>query len=262
MKISIRRFSETKKDKENLKIAAAGGLAIGGIPLNIISNKNLGGNKKLLIDESENKALTEKLIKESGKKGIQIKTIDHPVLKGNAMYHTEKDVVLLGKGKSKFNQADVLAHELGHAEHYKKRGGSVIGKIAHSGAVRFPGALSMYKLREASVLAGVNGYTLGRKVKDQDGKSTTTDKIRRIAPAAIMAPVLISEAAASRQGLKMLKKAGASKQTMSKARKSLGSALGSYAGLAAVPVGINELGYQLGKKKSSKKEETNNDKKD
>ena len=260
MKIRIKRFSETK-DKENLKIAAAGGLAISGIPLSYVSRTNLGKNKKLLIDESENKALIERLKKESEKKRIKIKTIDHPRLKGNAMYNTRNDVVSLGKGKSKFNQADVLAHELGHAEHFKNRSGSVIGKIAHSG-IRYPGAIAMHRLGEASILAGVNGYTLGKKVKDQDGKSTIADKIRRAAPAAIMAPVLIAEAAASRQGLKMLKKAGASKQTMSKAKKSLGYALGSYAGVAAVPVGINELGYQLGKKKGSKKEKTNNDKKD
>ena len=69
----------------------------------------------------------------------------------------------------------------------------------------------------------------------------------RLKPAALVAPVILSEAAAARRGLKMVKAAGASSATMSKARRSLGGALGTYVGEGLVTTAIGEGSYHLGK---------------
>ena len=83
-----------------------------------------------------------------------------------------------------------------------------------------------------------------RGARKQVGKSV-------IAPTLITAPLLVAEGAASRKGLKMLKEAGASKESMKKARKTLGHAFGTYVGAATKPMlttaGGTGVGYGVGK---------------
>jgi hypothetical protein len=64
--------------------------------------------------------------------------------------------------------------------------------------------------------------------------------------AAISAPLLITEGAASTKGLKMMKKAGASKQLMKAAKRDLGNAFGTYATMAAKPIASELGGHGLG----------------
>jgi hypothetical protein len=83
----------------------------------------------------------------------------------------------------------------------------------------------------------------------QEGKKTNKwDKIRSVAvPAALTAPLLIAEGKASLNGLKAMKKAGASKELMNQSRKKLGAAWSTYASDAVKMVGAGGAGDITGK---------------
>ncbi len=251
--LSRRLFSNKKKksnkdkdksslsDKEKGLVIGVGG-AGAGIGLNVASFNELQRDRNL-IDKGENERLTKKLYEKAKAQGTKV--VEHPGLKDNAFYHPGRDTVFVGTQEGKLKQADVLSHELGHSQYYRKgRSGKILGKISHQASM--PSRLLSQK-RVAGVLAAANGYSLGRKVAENEGKQTKTDVARRLMPAALVAPVILSEAAASRRGLKMLKAAGASSATMSKARRSLGGALGTYVGEGLVTTAIGEGSYHLGK---------------
>lgn len=119
----------------------------------------------------------------------------------------------------------VIAHELGHAEHQIKGGkGSLIGKGAHK----------LYGLPTGKI-GIVDGFIRGKNsVKtDEDTGDIVIDKSKLKKSAGIgallSAPVLISEAAASRRGIKTLKSAGLKGEELRRAKRTLGHAWGSYA---------------------------------
>ena len=173
-----------------------------------------------------------------------------------------KDVVALGDGK--LSGADVLSHELGHSalgagKIGKGRSKDIVGKAGHKlyriGSLGMTGA--------GSVASGVIGYKSGlkaAKLESEGKKEKTWDKIKSVAiPAAMVAPVLVAEGAASRHGIKLLKEAGASKEALKGAKKNLGKAWGTYAAKGAVPVvtgaGARAIGKSVGRERYGKKEE-------
>lgn len=180
---------------------------------------------------------------------------------GRGISRTEKnlgkDVISIGGST---NSTAVLAHELGHAQYHKHRSKGVVGNLAH----RLHGASSIAintltnptknkqlkpVSRMANLAVGAGGFRRGKNsvTTDENGKIKVNGK-QAIKSAAIGvsfgAPVLIAEAAASRKGLKMMKKAGASKELLKSARKDLGNAWLTYAGQASKPV-VTELGGHI-----------------
>ena len=174
--------------------------------------------------------------------------------------HIGTDTIILGKGKK--SDADVLAHELGHTQFtHRKRSKNFIAKAAHE----ISGLSRLGTSNKANVLYAASGFKNGlksAKAKAEGKKEKTWDKIKSVAvPALVSAPLLISEASASGKGLKMLKKAGASKESMKQAKKALGAAYGAYAlqagGSIASGYAGRLLGKAVGKKKYKNKEEKN-----
>lgn len=167
-----------------------------------------------------------------------------------------KDAVVLGKGE--LSKADVLSHELGHAQYMKKgRSKSVVGKVSHK-------LMPVSKIAAGPVggiAAAVNGFKSGQKsvkAKREGKKESTWNKVRAVAvPAALAAPLLIGEGKASLNGLRAMKKAGASKELMKQSRKRLLGAWGTYAGHASknvfVGAGAREIGKGYEKLKGEKK---------
>lgn len=167
-----------------------------------------------------------------------------------------KDAIILGKGD--LSEADVLSHELGHAQYLRKgRSKSVVGKVSHK----------LNPISKAStgsvgtVAAAINGFKAGQKAvksKKEGKKESTWNKLRAVAvPAAMAAPLLIAEGKASLNGLKAMKKAGASKELLKQSRKRLAGAWGTYAGHASknviVGAGARELGKGYEKLKDEEK---------
>lgn len=157
-----------------------------------------------------------------------------------------KDTVILGKGN--LSEADVLSHELGHAQYMKKgRSKSKLGKISHK-------LMPVSKLGTSpvgGVAAAINGFKSGQKsvkAKREGKKESTWNKIRAVAvPAALAAPLLIGEGKASLNGLRAMKKAGASKELMNQSKKRLLAAYGTYAGHASKNVVLGAAAREIGK---------------
>lgn len=125
------------------------------------------------------------------------------------------------------SDVDVLAHELGHAEHVIKKGsGGKVGKVAHRMAGNYAAAPKYASMG----LGAVSGYI--NEKNRQKGKNKKINKFNRysdyVVPAAMTAGLLVSEAAASKKGLKLMKEAGANKEVMDLGKKRLRSAWNTY----------------------------------
>lgn len=294
-----RLFSDknNKKDDDNDKINP---LAVGGAGMLVGSasdkfsksrTKRLG--KKLLngerISEREREELTDKLVKRAEKQGTKIVKDEtfgnaaaveggslgraikrasdkNPKLKqalenSGPLKHIGTDTVVLGKGK--LSDPEILAHELGHTQYvHKGRSKDIIGKAAHKTQ-----ALSKFGTGSvANVAYAAGGFKSGMKSaknKAEGKKERTWDKVKSVAiPAAVSAPLLITEGAASRKGLKMLKEAGASKEAIKTARKNLGTAYKTYLTRAEASMLSGEGGRLAGKAIGKRKYEKEKNKKE
>ena len=188
--------------------------------------------------------------------------------KSRGKYGTDSIAMGLGDG----NPA-VLAHEMGHAAMSQKgRSHDILGKAAHSPIGQLAGIPSEIGRGRGGVLylgAGVRHGLKAAKKEEEGDKKGARKELRKglIRSSLLAAPKLIAEGAASRKGLKYLKEAGASKETMKNARKTLGHAFGTYAGGAMKPIlldtGGTAMGYALGKQisKARKKEKESESKK-
>lgn len=171
--------------------------------------------------------------------------------------HIGTDTIILGKGKT--SDADVLAHELGHTQFaHRKRSKNFIAKAAHE----ISGLSRLGTSNKANVLYAASGFKNGlksAKAKAEGKKEKTWDKIKSVAvPALVSAPLLITEASATGKGLKMLKNAGASKESMKQAKKALGAALGVYALQAGGSIASGYAGRLIGKAVGKKKYKNKN----
>ena len=176
------------------------------------------------------------------------------------MEHIGTDTIILGKGRN--SDADTLAHELGHTQFaHRKRSKNFIAKAAHE----LSGLSKLGTSDKANVLYAASGFKNGlqsAKAKAEGKKEKAWDKIKSVAvPALVSAPMLLTEASATGKGLKMLKNAGASKESMKQAKKALGAAYGAYAlqagGSIASGYAGRLIGKAVGKKKYKNKEEKN-----
>ncbi len=170
------------------------------------------------------------------------------------------------------SDASILAHELGHskyssADEYRNKRitdkGGKLGTIVHKIDSKIPALLKNPSVQAVGSFAGgiVSGKR-GAKQKDETGKESTLNRVTPYAvPGVINANLLAREGAASAKGLKLLKKYGADKTTMSKARKTLTSAGLSYATIAALPLVTAKAGREVGKHLYEKEKKENDYKK-
>ena len=218
------------------------------------------GNSKRLRKTSE------KIIKNLEKRGVDIdKMIEGPMLKSMG-----KNVVLLDNKSGSLRDADVLAHELGHAHYHNKGSKNIIAKLAHKTmpAAKFIQGNNRKFYNNPSVLTGfASGINSARnKAKDEE-EGVVSKNIAWALPSIAGADILTAEGAASLHGLKELKRLGADKATLKSARKRLVTALGTYGVNAASGVikslAAREAGKLVGKVafREKKKNETK-DKKD
>ena len=175
------------------------------------------------------------------------------------------ETVIPGAGKGKViidkdlkGRADILAHEMGHQHYMDGDGKKSLGGVLHSQLLRNPliGATN-------SIAAGIHSGIKSRKAENEGKKESKWNKYKSVIIPGIHAAGLIgSEAAASMKGYKMLKELGADADTLKDAKRRLGNALGTYAGIGLAQVGFGLGGRAIGKalipKKKKKKEDKEN----
>jgi len=255
--LRIRTFSKKKKDKSGNKEIGTG-VALAGASL-VGYNVAMKAADKKTKYEKENNELWRKQVKEAKRKGVTI--IDDPIpgssKKSSAAYDMVNDAVLTQGDKS----SATLAHELGH-RHYNKEKAGKIGKAAHKTYQLSGGGRSMVTVSPISAVAA--GYVAGKSKARKEAKGEKENFVGKVAPIAtpilVASPGLVSEALASKRGIKSLKALGASKEFIKESRRNLGGAFGTYAATTAANVGIGELSKGISYKRE-KKELKNKEKK-
>lgn len=193
-----------------------------------------------------------------------LSSTDHKILKDIKRQISDDKRALNSKDSINLSErnAFTLAHELGHSEHFHDRGGSKVGKEAHklkrridklSRSINPILGKSKHRLANSAGLTSglASGINAGRK-EAKGEKEGIVSKASILAPLAIKTPQLASEFEASRQGMKLLKNAGASKKYRRVAGKSLGASFGTYAINTISPMllgyGARQLGKEIGRR--------------
>lgn len=257
-KLFSKKKEENKNSNDTSSIAKGTALYLGGIA---------GGQgiaapiliKHMYDEPSEESAkIAEKLKRLASRRGHEIDNITYtgvgPAYQNNKIY------------TSGTKAADVLSHEIGHAHYDKRKVKSVsdaIGKIAHKAYLKTGGMLNHTVLAPtAGIIAGVRS---GKKAAEKEAAGEKESKLSRhsgwASGLAVQSPGLVSEAMASKHGLDLMKKAGASKKLMKASRKNLGAAFGTYAGVAIANAGVSELARGIAYRKKKKKLEKEKDNK-
>lgn len=173
------------------------------------------------------------------KKMLEKEMKDNPVLRGI--------IEVVNKGDPNkpaivcdphFNEAGTLSHEIGHTEYFDNRdnGRSEIVKVAH----KYPAIFANHKF-----LAPTAGFAAGFGPGIARGAVHTAVGVE-------VGALMVRELAASRRGLKLLKKLGATDEELAEYRRRLGIAAGTYATMGAFNIGGALLGTAAGKALSHK----------
>lgn len=242
-------FSTNDNDKVSSGLVGAG-LVGGSIGSRKLLKKSLIKDSKDIIPE-DNKKVYEKLKSIAKERGIK----DIKEVKSGSFYDLEKDTININRKKL----AASLSHEMGHRHYDKEKAktlGDKIGKLAHK----------LYRLDNKGILAVsvLNGLHSGINKANKESKGEKESKFNKhkswVVPLALSTPLLVSEALATKHGLKLLKKSSASKELMKSSKKRLGKALGTYGLGAALSIGSGELtkfGTDKLIKKINKKDKAN-----
>lgn len=186
--------------------------------------------------------MARKAIKILRKKDPNIREGIDEEIRNNNLNFVGKDMVVVKKGAQL--APDMIGHEVGHAYNcVKGRESSPVGRVAHN-------LMPIYKLSNPLAM-GLHGMRQGYK-RERDkarGKKSGfwTKHGAVVLPAALNAPALISEAAASSRALKLMKKHGADKDTLNLGKKNLLNAFGSHLSVKSVPVVAGLSGHYLGR---------------
>jgi hypothetical protein len=270
MKI-LRLFSKRKSQEEpiedkNGKLGAAlvgAGLGVNTaaslkvIDLEGLSNGAIKMPKLLKPDKiQENEKLTDALIERAKKDGLKIEKGPYD-LGGSPQAYLDKTVYIDSRQSQ---QADSLAHELGHAHYDANEKASKVGKAAHKAYFKLGGTNKLFlKVSPATAIGA--GVASGIHKAKKEAKGEKEGKLSKVAPylapTAIAAPALVSEAMASHKGMKLLKKAGASKKDISASRRNLAAAALTYGTMAAMNAGIGGISKHIAYKKAKKKLDKN-----
>ena len=194
-----------------------------GTPSGIVRESILEEAKKRLGKDYTPSFLDELAISQEAEKGGR--EIRKHMGGSPAAYFEGLDTIVTEAEPGK-SSAATIAHELGHAKNIKQTGGSKLGRLAHkiksTPTTQQLGALGSLGVGFAS------GYKAEKK-KEKGEKVSTLNKLTpAIAAAALAAPALVREGAATRQGIKDLKKLGASDEYIKATKKELGRAFGTY----------------------------------
>ena len=134
---------------------------------------------------------------------------------------------------------DTLAHELGHGRHFRGESKSGLGKFLHKSPV-------MMSTKGVSALSKINslrsGISSGLGKEGKFGKGTAYGF-----PILSNASVLGREYAASKEGLKILKEEGASKEQIDRYKRRMKADFGTY-----LSYGISDLAENIALRHSSK----------
>lgn len=266
MKI-LRLFSKKKSQEEPIKdkngklgavLVGAGLGANTAASLKVIDLEGLskGAIKmpKLLKPNKiqENEKLTDALIEEAKKGGIKIDSGPYN-LGGSPQVYSNKTVYIDSRQSQ---QADTLAHELGHAHYDANEKAGKIGKAAHKAYFKLGGTNKLFMKVSPAAAIGT-GVASGIHKAKKENKGEKEGKLSKVAPylapTTVVAPGLVSEVMASHKGMKFLKKAGASKKDISASRRNLASAALTYGTLAAVNAGIGGISKHIAYKKTKEK---------
>ena len=218
-------------------------------------------NLKKRRSTSEDSALFEKLSRKAENSGV--KTRDYSPV-GPAYDNRTDTVVGLGSKKG----ADILSHELGHRHFFKDKDAGTVGKTAHKLYDKMGGSLrsASYAPITASIAGKITGKRKARKEEEGEKESAINKHAAWVAPIVTTSPMLVSEIAASRHGIKSLKESGASKNYIKNSRKNLGKAFGTYATKTLMGVGMGvaskEAAYRREKKKLRKNREKKKENRD
>lgn len=156
--------------------------------------------------------LSDRLIASAKKRGIGVDI--NPGVPDHFNPRTKR-VSVQGKTPS------LLAHEIGHANIEKSR----LGRLLQNRYTLTAGGLSPVA---GLASGGARGALAARRGDERDGLGATVGK-SLIVPGLLAAPQLAYEGLASIKGMRMLRRAGASKPIVDNARKTLGRYWGTYA---------------------------------
>ena len=261
-------FAEKEDNKKDLKSVGAG-LGVGVGAWHGLKKLNRSFNKSVMLDDKklakENEKLLEKLEKIGEEQGTAVYVGTKDTMRSGGFYskrklsgpyeYLDKEGCKPGKAGDLIvtsGNADTLAHELGHSKYAKKgraRGvGGAIGRIAH----KTDAIGRAYMGRPGLATGFLTGVAAGSIEGVRESKGKKENKIIRHSswgvPVAAAIPTLVAEGMASRKGLKILKKSGASKEFLNKSKKNLAKAWGTYATSTAASAGAGEVGRVAGKR--------------
>lgn len=254
---------EKSKTKEKIGKSVAAGSVLTG---QAIGTKMVLENGILDMDQArrilkikkksytpEDKKLFEKLSEAAKEKGIKIGG-NSPIV-GPAYFPSEDAILGLESGKG----ADMLSHELGHRHYFKEKDANVVGKAAHK-IYEVGGSLvhgQIVPIASGIAAGTAAGKSKARKEVEGKKESFIGKHGAWAGPLITTAPMLISEAAASRHGIKTLKSLGASKEYLKDAKKGMAQAYSTYAGQAGLGAGVGivakEQSYRKEKRKIERK---------
>lgn len=232
------RANKKSKDEKIKKLKTRAGIAgaiIGGGFINSHAGKNV--INKLNKDTE----LTPELLKSAKKSGYKVDKADpnivaitgspaYATVDNNTVYVTDKNI-----------NSGILAHELGHLDIAKNH--KLLNKATQS-------KLIMAATNPMIPVSLVNAYHSGYKTemnKLQGKKSSRILKHKAwVVPTALAGIRATREAGASIIGLNKMKKLGASKSQLNSAKKTLGTALGTYLAMSLMNAGTTTAAYKLG----------------
>lgn len=202
--------------------------------LPLIGNKLCLSYYNKLSNNGKGLHLKEALLKKARETNPNLAAVVlHKNDKNSGVYSPLTNTVSVREDKS----IGTWAHEVGHGHYYN--GGKGLGKAAHN-------LYFMDKLSTAGAIGAGLATGILRAKLEKEGKKQS--KLGRILPVALplvtATPTLLSEAYASKHGLKLLKQVGADEKEIKDATKQLAAAYGTYASTAIGNSMLGELVYR------------------
>ena len=276
--LRIKSFSKKEKKKEdkrstNKDAIIGAGLAAGGLAGNYATGKDFISKMDKSKYSEENARINKELLEEAKKKGVKIEK--HLPSSNTGIKKLDEILDTLNNASPAYSpyndtvytqgheDAATLSHELGH-RHYAKEKAGKIGKGSHKAYFAMGGGnLHTFVAPTSGIVAGkIAGKNKARREERGEKESKVSKAAPIVTPILVSAPGLVAEAAASRHGIKSLKRHGASKGLIKESKKKLATAFGTYATLGAMNSGIGELSKHKAYKKEKKKIEREKEKRE
>lgn len=168
----------------------------------------------------------------------------------NKSHPWSKTQPVRGVAFGSLNDPELLAHEYGHAKFSRRAPGRIIQQARLANVSPTFGAKFGLPLGYGSVALGT-GAALTSILSDPDSRMS---KAAPWIAAAAMTPMLADEAAATINGYRGLRAIGAPRPLLQSYVKRMGLAYGTYASMAAIPVGAALLARHMKKKSKERRQ--------